>query len=260
MGRKSASQVAAEAAANAAVAGVLTESPEFKDAVAKAAAEAVQGILATLQAGREAHGTADAPAASIDNKFAEGLAMALAQLTDQGTGRKRVAPEIMRKRAEARDLMVNLIIQARAEGKMPKYTLRNKVYLDEVLVDPMWLNPATKIAEPTVIEWPGPPSEAMVPENDIAKDIFGAYVESIGSVIKVVAELPQYVTPGGLTVNGRAPARRSDAQVGTGEASGQGLRLPQRTVAGGDKLIHVLGTVAPPARQSGTSPATARAG
>jgi hypothetical protein len=261
MGRKSSSQLAAEAAANAASAEVITESPEFKAKVAEAAAEAVKGILGTLQLGRESHGTADAPAASIDNKFAEGLAMALAQLTDQGTGRKRVAPELMRKRAEARELMENLLIEARASGKVPKYTLRNKVYLDETLVDPMWLNPATKIAEPTVIEWPGVPNEVMSPENEVAKDIHGAYMESIGSVVKVVTELPAYMTPNGLTVNGRAPARRTNNN-GVGEAPvGQGLKRPQMDAPGnGDKLINVLGTVAAPARQSGSSPASARAG
>ena len=253
MGRKSAATLAAEAAANSAVAGVLTESPEFKAAVSEAAAEAVKGIMEALTAGREAVGTTEAPAASIDNKFAEGLAMALAQLTDQGTGRKRVAPEIVRKRAEARQLMENLIIQARAEGRPAKYQLRNKVYLDEVMVDPNWLNPATKIAEPTQIEWPGVPSEAMIAVNDTAKEILGAYLDSIGSIVSVVPPVPQYVTANGLTVNGRAPARRSTnlTSPGGSEApAGVGLRIAHKDAPGTYREINVLGTVAPPARQS----------
>ncbi len=248
MGRKSAATLAAEAAANSAVAGVLTESPEFKAAVSEAAAEAVKGIMEALSAGRETHGTADAPAASIDNNFAEGLAMALAQLTDQGTGRKRVAPEIVRKRAQARALMENLIIQARAEGKSASYQLRNKVYLDEVMVDPNWVNPATKAAEPTVIEWPGVPNEAMVPMDETAKEIFAAYIESIGSVVSVVPPVPQYVTPNGLTVNGRAPARRTTNMTSRGDAVG--LRIAHKDTPGTYREINILGTVAPPARQS----------
>jgi hypothetical protein len=252
MGRKSAAQLAAEAAANSASAGVITESPEFKAAVAAAAADAVQGIMAALTAGREVHGTAELPAASIDNKFAEGLAMALAQLTDQGTGRKRVAPEVVRQRAEARSLMENLIIQARAEGRVPRYQLRNKVYLDEVMVDPNWVNPASKAVEKTEIEWPGVPNEAMVPMNEVAKEIFAAYIESIGSVISVVPAVPQYVTPNGLTINGRAPARRGTNLTSTDQAApvGQGLRVAHKDVPGQYREINVLGTIAPPARQS----------
>ena len=253
MGRKSAATLAAEAAANSAVASVLTESPEFKSAVAEAAADAVKGIMEALTAGREAHGTVGAPAAAIDNSFAEGLAMALAQLTDQGTGRKRVAPEIVRKRAEARQLMENLVIQARAEGRAAKYQLRNKVYLDEVMVDPNWVNPATKIAEATVIEWPGIPNEAMVPINETAQEIYAAYADSIGSVVSVVPPVPQYVTPGGLTVNGRPPARRATNMTSRGEAGapvGVGLRIAHKDTPGTFREINILGTVAPPARQS----------
>jgi len=252
MGRKSAAQLAAEAAANSASAGVITESPEFKAAVAAAAAEAVQGIMAALTAGREASGTAAAPAASIDNQFAEGLAMALAQLTDQGTSRKRVAPEVVRKRAEARALMENLIIQARAEGRVAKYQLRNKVYLDEVMVDPNWVNPASKAVEKTEIEWPGVPNEAMIPMNDTAKEIFSAYVDSIGSVVSVVPPVPQYVTPNGLTINGRAPARRGSNLTSTGQdaPAGVGLRIGHKDVPGQYREINVLGTIAPAARQS----------
>ena len=251
-GRKSNAQRAAEAAA----AIPVMETAEFKAAVAEAAAKAVEGILSTLNAGREVAGTTEAPAASIDNRFAEGLAMALAQLTDQGTGRKRVAPEIIRKRGEARDLMEALILEARAKGRVPKYRLRNKIYFDEMLVDPMYIDRSTKAAMPTMIEWPGVPNEALVPENDVAKDIHAAYLESIGSVAKEVVSA-QYVTAGGLVVNGRAPARR---EVGGGASAGEGLRIAHRSGSGNeDVLINVLGTVAAPARQSAASPATARA-
>ena len=250
MGRKSAATLAAEAAANSAVAGVLTESPEFKAAVAEAAADAVKGIMEALTAGREASGTTAAPAASIDNQFAEGLAMALAQLTDQGTSRKRVAPEIVRKRAEARQLMENLIIQARTEGRAARYKLRNKVYVGEVLIHPNWKPSREEVARPTVIEWAGVPNEAMAPENDTAKEIFASYIDSIGSTVSVVQEQPQYVTANGLTINGKPPARRSN-EVGRGESDG--LRIIGRdgvSSAGSYTEINVLGTVAPPARQS----------
>jgi hypothetical protein len=235
----------------------VTETAEFKSALNDAVEKAMQGIMASLGSMREI-GAAVVPD-DTDAKWSRTLATAIAEMADQGTSRKRVAPEILQKRKEAKDLMDNLIIQARADGKLPKYQLRAKVYLDEILVDPMWVNPNSKRAEPTVIEWPEDPSEAMIPLNDVAKEIHSAFMDSIGSVVRVVQDKPFRVTAGGLVVNGQAPARRIN-QVGTGEGT-QGLRIAHRSEdnVSGETLINILGTVAPPARQNNASPATARA-
>src|SRR5208337_1667348 len=180
----------------------FTDTPEFRAAVAKAAAQAAvimrDQILADLKASGIGAPTgpiepASAPGIPQDRDFAGALAMAIAELTDQGRT-KRLAPEVMRERLAARDLMHKLLMQAKVDWReakrngdkdsdryMPTYELRNKVYLDEVLIDPIWIAP-DHTQRATVIDWPGAPNEAMIPLNDIAKAIHKAFSDSIGTV------------------------------------------------------------------------------
>lgn len=229
----------------------VQDTPEFKEAVQSAVLAMVPTLLGEIQAARGG-APENSEKATDDKAFAERLAMAISELTDQGTGRKRVAPEIIESRAKARTRMTTLIIQARANGIVPSYQLRNKVYLDEVLVDPVWVD-ANRQAQPTVIDWPGVPNEAMVPTNDAAKGIYEAFAESIGSVAPE-HRLPEDklgVTPNGLVVrNGAVQARR---EVGTildgGVREGEGLRLHHKAEGPTKhKEIRVLGSVAQPAR------------
>lgn len=229
----------------------LTETVEFKDAVQAAATKAAAEILASLQAQQGGQ------AKQGDSGFAEGLALAIAQLSSQGTGRaKPVAPEVIKAREDARKLMTELIVQARADGEVPTYELRNKVYLGEMLIDPVYLDPATKEQRATSIDWPGVPSEAMIPTNDRARAIHEAFYNSIGVVrIDNSKHLkPEHlaVTAGGLVVRGAGHALRP-MQVGDGKsgtaADDTGLRVHGRGAQGSrQKTINVLGTVAAPAR------------
>lgn len=233
----------------------VAETPEFRAAVAEAAKTAVAEALA---AAREAVGT---PTNISDTSWAETFAMAIAQLTDQGTGRRRVAPQILKQRQQARDLMVRLIIEARADGRVPSYRLTNKVVLDDQLVDPAWID-KNHTAQPTEIDWPGVPNEAMVPINDTARAIFTAFRDSIGSVDKDDADVlgrlnggPLSVTPGGLVVKtSRAGGKRSlqaqvDAHNGA-NGGGEGLSLRHKDQPGRYKEVKILGTIAKPAQQS----------
>jgi hypothetical protein len=84
------------------LAGDLSQSPQFKEAVRAAVAE----YAAELQVQAAAHGGAPsassvamAAATGGERNFAELLALAIAELNDQGSGRKRVAPEILAMRA-----------------------------------------------------------------------------------------------------------------------------------------------------------------
>jgi hypothetical protein len=224
----------------------VTKTPEFAAAVAEASAKAVAEILAKMQPAGQA-------ATAGDQNFAEMLAMSIAQLTDQGTGRKRLAPEVLRARAEARDRMQELIIAARRDGVVPRYTLVAKVYLDEILVEPKWID-SQHIAQDTVIEWPGVPSEAMRPANDVAQGIYDAFMDSIGSTTAVAPEQPMHVTAGGLVVHGRGQLRRGQQPAGQprglgAQDVGEGLRIPHKGAPGQYKPVNVLGSVAPPARQ-----------
>ena len=230
----------------------MTETAEFKAAVQAAVAAALPDILAQIKA------SGSAAAEGSDEGFARGLAMAIAQLSDQGTGRKRVAPEVIAARDAARKRMVTLIAEARARGEVPRYHLVNMVYLDEMKVQPVWIDPITKRQKPTEIEWPGVPNEAMRPINEVAKAIFAAFKESIGSTAPedLVADLPKSMTANGLVVKTGGASVRPIAVNVDGESQkphGQGLRLPQRHEGNASfEDIRVLGTVAPPARVGAT--------
>lgn len=215
----------------------IKDHPEFQAAVAEAVAKSIPQIIAQLQLDR------GQPSTAADDGWMKQLAMQIAELSDQGSKRKKVAPEVMEFRRVARIRMEDLIAEYAAEGRIPKYSLRNKVYLDEMLVQPIWIG-ADHIQRPTEIDWPGTPNEAMLPVNEEANAIFAAFIDSIGSIVKAVPDLPTRVTPGGLVVNGQAVERK---QVGDGRGA-NGLRVNGRTTPSNVNLTNVLGTVAAPAQ------------
>lgn len=240
-GRKKRTEIMTEAVG----AKSVTETQEFKDAVAAGIASAIPAILSQLSKAK-----GDVPVSSGDQSWAEGLAMAIAQLNDQGTGRKRVAPEIIKARVEAREEMTRLLIEAKAAGAMPLYTLRNKVYLDEILIEPIYMDPATKSPRPTEIGWPSVPSEAMIPVNEVAKNIFEMFSRSIGSTDWNKPPDTFGVTVGGLVVKNGAVQPKRAVPSENGHIKTEGLTISHR---GGDrnfKEIPILGTVAQPARQA----------
>lgn len=221
----------------------LNDSPEFKEAVAAAVAKAVPEILEKLN---ETRG---------DASWAQTLAMAIATVSDQGTGTKRrVPPEIMKARDDARARMVDLIVAARAAGRLPSYRLTNKVLLDEQLIDPVWID-KNHTAQPTEIDWPGVPNEAMVPLNDVAREIHAAFVESIGSIAKEhqLRYDPLKVTKGGLVVRGAPSAASHETtleRVNAQAKSDEGVRVKHKDQSGRYKDVNVLGTIARPAQQT----------
>ena len=233
----------------------IEETPQFADAVASAVEKALPAlraqILGNLANARTDVGTGPA-AQPGDHAFAESIAMAIASLTDQGTGRKRVAPVIVQQRIVARERMTQLIIEARAAGAVPQYNLRNKVYLDELLVEPVWIAP-DHTQRQTVIEWSSVPNEAMIPVNDVAKGIHAAFMDSIGSVEKPAPEAALLgVTAGGLVVRSGSRAMRPLAALGTQEhqTTEGGLNVPHRNRPGQFVEKRILGTVMEPARQT----------
>jgi hypothetical protein len=258
----------------------LTETPEFKAAVAEAVASSVASEVGKILASLKAEG---AQLSSGDHKFAENLALAFATLSEQGTGRKYVAPEILRVRSEARDKMFKLIISARKDyrraldaiGREPKqsellaitakyvpsYRVAAKTLLDNQVVQPFWVD-SSHIAQPTEIDWPGVPNDALVPLNDVAREIHAAFRESIGSKAQsvsatgAVTDAPDPMDDGygttanGLVVRGGAVPRRNRPETTPEHQSEEGLALHHRNKPGRTKEIHVLGTIAPPAQQT----------
>jgi hypothetical protein len=232
----------------------ITETDEFKSAVAKAAADALSELLPSLKEARRSQGTTDE---GSDPTWMRALAMEISQLTDQGTGRRRVAPEVLRARQEARARMTQLIIDARAAKKLATYRVKAKTLLADRVVEPFWIA-SDHSAQPTIIDWDGIPNEAMVPENKTASAIFDAFMDSIGSSAKVVPEDALAITPGGLVVHGGAASIssgvrqvRAAEQKQTGNAaSEQGLNIHHKNEPGRFVEKRILGSIAEPARQT----------
>lgn len=242
----------------------VTETPEFKEALSAAVTVELAKILPDILAKVTPAG---ATASSADNSWAEKMAMAIAQLTEQRDDRRFVPPEVLRARQAARDKMIDLILQERgawAEARergdaaemsahMPTYRLLNKVFLDETLVEPFWID-ANHRAQPTVIDWPSIPNESMQPMNDAARTIHDAFRNSIGNIAErdKIVEKPLHVTRGGLVVKGPPPRgvpRTGAEPTIMPETPGEGLRIKHRQ-ADQFKEINVLGTIHAPARQS----------
>jgi hypothetical protein len=240
----------------------LNETLEFQnavnEAVQKEAAKLREEIFSQLATARG------------DGGFAEELAMRLAELTDQGTGRgARVAPGILKQREDARKRMTDLIVEARvkcseakAAGKtaeaarwMPSYRLLAKTQLADRVIDPLWID-RNHIAQPTEIDWTGVPNEAMQPLNQIATDIFAAFKDSIGSIPRQdqVAADPLKITAGGLVVRGdpsAAQRQRTIDQVSAREKEdNEALSIKHKDQPGRYKDVNILGTIAKPAQQS----------
>jgi len=238
----------------------VTETPEFKDAVAKAVAESVATALSGIQDRFQATGAA--PVAGT-NDWMQQLAVTLAEIGNQGTGRKTVPPHIMKQRADARELMIDLIVKAKAERRPATYQLRSKVLLNNHLIEPFWIT-KDKTTQPTEIDWAGVPNDAMVPMNDTAKAIFAAFMDSVGTMEKIVPEERLGVTPNGLVVRNSAVMqtmrKRTDAttfdataepqHVGSGDEGEEALTVHHTNQPGRYKEVNVLGTIQEPARQT----------
>ena len=232
----------------------LTERPEFRRAVADGVKEMLpqlrQEILAQLAA------ASPAPQSS-DTKFAESLAMAIAALTNQGMGRKLpTPPEIVKMRAEAREALMETLIKARAEGRVATYTLRSKIYVDDQIVEPKWVDPATKGQHDTEIDWPGVPNDAMIPKNDVAKEIYALFQRSNSNLPKEAQNAPKeastlWLNHGGLVVRGGP--RATPAQTGAPTAhqpEGEGLVIKHKGQPGSYVQHNIVGTLAAPALET----------
>lgn len=262
MGRKSNAQIEAERVAalqpDIAVPPAaplsLQETPEFKEAVSAAVTEATasisEQILERLKAVR---GDGSPEASAGDKGFAEGLALAIANLNEQGVGRKKVAPDVIRHRAEQREEMTRLLIEAKANGTVPLWGLRNKIFFDEQLVEPIFIDPSSKQQRQTEIEWYGVPNEAMVPLNDVAREIHTAFMGSIGGATKKNYEKGILgVTAKGMVIKTGSKAVQPPTALGDQpkyETVG-GLNVPHRHQGGRFVEKRILGTVAPPAQQT----------
>lgn len=244
-----------------AVAPEWIDSPEFQAAVQAAAVQIVGQI-------------APARAASGDDNWHDKLALAIAGLTDQGSGRKRIDPSIVAARRAAKERLFGLLSDLRAQDEMPEWRLRNKVQLvlpeGETVLDPVTIG-ADRQPKPVEIAYLGAPNMAMEPINDSARRVFALYCEATGSnpgaarpgwtVTRSGVVLEDAMAPDGKIARGRLAAsiiRRDSRNSGDPlpvAANGNDQRMPHTAAIirrnGPTDVVEtrVLGSLADPARQ-----------
>jgi hypothetical protein len=242
----------------------VTDTPEFKRALAAAVAGVTAQIREELVASLKETGSTPAADDQTRQLFSQ-MALAIAEISDQGTNRKRVAPEILAQRAAAHERMIKLIIEAKENGEKPEYKLIAKTYLNERLIEPYRVDNLSKQARAVECYWSGIPNEAMRPLNEVARRIYAEYKLSIGSVEqgKRADNRPVWVTAGGLVIKGDAPGQRR--QVASLEEPVTNPTAPKPAIEYADnfveknpfdptaEFINVLGTIHPPARQNAST-------
>lgn len=235
-----------------------TEKPRATDEEPMIPASEVEAILqkaiatsqADMMARFEERLTAFQPQAisSLNDKGAmEALAMAIAGVTDQEIGRRRVPPEEMAKRVRAREAMEELITQTVKNGVQPVYKLTQKCFLGERMIEPYWIDRATRSAKATEVGWWGIPNEFMHPANAEAEAIHALFLVSIDSNVK---RANVRITPGGLVV--RSGGLNPEGGRDQAPQVGRDIHEPSLVGRNGDRpevLTRILGTLMPPARQ-----------
>lgn len=241
----------------------LTETPEFKDAVKDALSSMRESLLADLKAslvGAKAEDQVD-----IKSIFSQ-MALSIAEMNDQGSDRKRIDPAVLAAREAAKDRMGALILKARElpHDKRPRYKLIGKTYLKERFIEP-FQRLADKRIVPTEIFWTNAPNGAMRPVNDSAKRIYKEFLEWMGGSTELagLVKVPQWVTNSGAML-----ANGPNASGALHSALPNPFDLDDPMAVGGNGAvdeddtfevisqsdprapeIHVLGTVAPPAKR-----------
>lgn len=236
-----------KAAASAVDIVAVASSPELQAIIAAAVQAATAGLLAQIEERREVHGTKPAPSSDLALAQEMGKAMAnqVAALADQTSKVKRVAPDELVKREAARARMEFLIIDYHSQGLRPVYELTAAQYLEERLIAPTYTDRNHRLQK-TRIEWSRCPNEQMQPINAEAKEIYTAFIESIG----------------GPTVNRSFQSKSEDTGLSVlHEPTGGGVvpmvgkpRNPELRILGDHQdgeIIEtaILGTIAAKARQ-----------
>lgn len=238
----------------------LMEHPDFQAFTSKLTQDAASAAVLAMggvEGARVEMPVTAAPPGSPE--WASTLAIAIAQAADPR--RKPLDPRIIEQRQRARARMTSLIEHYRhvvdellakgdnasAQANTPEYELTREVFLEEQLVQPTYIG-ADRVIRRQKIGWPKVPNQAMVPVNEPAREIYAAYLESVGGVVKE-GKTPERVDSRNLQVfqDGKLqsiPQARNARNANSGSLSLRGHAIPGAVVE-----TPVLGTVHPPARQ-----------
>lgn len=192
-------------------------------------------LEAAVQARMRQLGVA-APAVSNEDAFAKFLSSVERMLDGRDEQRpgfiRPLAPEELESRAQGKVLMHALIRRAKDDGKWPEYLLV------DTFQGPSPAGPILYAAGQQV-RWRGAPNENMVPIDETAAEIFAAYKQWIGEVVKP-EEILKYAV--GLVRGGEALPQT--AFVRTGSEDIQVIDVPTVDV----QPKRILGTNGPELR------------
>lgn len=251
MARKSNAQIARELAEKNAEIDRKAED-RVSEMMPSLVASITAQVMQSVGVARAEAGTADPGGGNNDQNFARHLASAIVQASDPKNKMRMVSPEIVERRKVARDQMVALLVDLRARGVTPTYTIRTQMWLDDTLVDPQWRDDSTKKFNDTVIYWDRPPNEGMVPNDENAAQVFGLFQQSIGSAAAeglpdapwLRSDSPWVFSKEGI-VKGR-PNVAAPEVAEPGKKIFNDPRVPGQSSAPEQTHTHVLGKSAPP--------------
>lgn len=231
----------------------MAETAEFKAAVDAAVAAALPALLVQLAAAREAAGSRSEAG---DGDFAKALALEIAKISGQGSGKIYVDPVVLEWRDKKMAELKTLLVELRAQNEVPVYRLIGKVQLPigslgPVMIDPLYRD-RQKVQHNTELDWPGMPNLMMQPVNEPARRVMTLFREAVGE------ELPHgeedlgaiALSPTGAVVRGAAAEMilrnsRQAAQPEVGAAQGEVAQIRR----GDDPVkrkVQVLGTLTAP--------------
>lgn len=201
--------------------GSLRDTPEFQMALAEEAAKMMANAKETLLAEVKSIMAKD-QAQQVDQSgvsLAREIALAVAQMADQGTGMKRVPVEVLKAREEGQKDMERLLLAARdlPKSEWPRYRLIAAGYFKDELIQPFQMDPRTREVIPTEVTYRGIPGQHMKPLNKSAKAIYSAYLRSIsnneGSEVPIEHK-PIWMTDSGVIItNGGTATARAHGRV-----------------------------------------------
>lgn len=256
---------------------------EIKAGIEKGIQEMLPGIIAGLaaQLGSVTAGASVVPSAAMvvgegqvtTKSVVEALAHAMAKAADPANKRRIVPPEVMERRAKAREEMNRLILENHAAGLQPVYVVVRPTFLNEILIHPQYQDPQTKRMVDQEINWPHIPNQAMQPtgkaldatgqevQSDAAARVYSLYLATIdakpGHIINGISLTPEGVEPGHIPLSelpapmvmtGKGEVRRGHPGAPQGAvAVSDALSFDPRRggVAGNPKTANILGTTAP---------------
>lgn len=195
------------------------ETPAFKAAVAQAVAAALPALLAQLTAARDEIEGQPPP------DFAKALALEIAKISGQGTGRQYVDPVILEQREAAKVRLSNVLLALRDErqalreqGKdparaMPAWRLVAKTQLSlgptvgAAVIEPLYRD-EYRVVQKTEIDWPAIPNLAMRPINRAAERVWTEFSAIVGHIEISDADAlgAMALTRDGAVVRGKAAA------------------------------------------------------